>query len=760
MTNEHGHRVDEEEFRRLQRDFTDATEQFAAMNEVLTALGRSASDPDAVLDSVVESARRLCRCEAAAAYLIEGDHFVLASSVGLSSEFVRRIGEQPFTIDRATLLGRVTLDREISQIPDVLSDPEYGRQDVQRIEKFRTVMAAPMLLDDEVVGALSLVRTEVDPFDERAIALLEAFAAQAAVVVRNVHLVRELEERGIELARRVEQLEALSEVGGVVSSSLVLDEVLSNIIMNAVRFSGCDGGSIMEYVEDERCFSVRSAYASSAELLRKLRGIRVELETTLVGRAAREGHPIAVADLDTVELDPHLKLLHDDGWRSVLAVPVLRGERIIGALVVRRKRPGDFSDETVEFLETFASQSALAVWNAQLFRELETKTAELQVVSQHKSEFLASMSHELRTPLNAVIGFSEVLLERMFGELNDRQDEYLRDILSSGRHLLNLLNDILDLSKVEAGRMELAPSTFSVSSAMEYGLSMVRERAAMHGLTLSLEVDPTVDVIDSDELRVKQVLLNLLSNAVKFTPDGGHVAVVARRDGDELAVTVSDDGDGIPAEDRERIFESFQQGGRGTQREEGTGLGLTLCRRIVALLGGRMWLESVIGRGSTFGFTLPLDGPVAVPAPHPAEQANLPVVVVIDDDRASLDLMTAYLDGLGVQVVHARDGEEGLELIRAHGPAAVVLDIRMPGLDGWQVLTRVREDQAMSAVPVIIVSILDERSRGMTLGATDYLVKPVGREELVGALRRVGAVHSNSLPGRDRRAAPRPEGAG
>ena len=627
----------------------------------------------------------------------------------------------------------------------MLSDPEYGRQDLQEIGKYRTLIAAPMLLDDEVVGALSLFRTEVDPFDDRAIALLEAFAAQAAVVVRNVHLVRALEERGVELARKVEQLEALSEVGGVISSSLVLDEVLSNIIMNAVRFSGCDGGSIMEYVEEERSFSVRSAYASSAELLRKLRGIRIELETTLVGRAAREGHPIAVADLDTVDLDPHLQLLHDDGWRSVLAVPVLRGGRIIGALVVRRKRPGAFSEETIEFLETFASQSALAVWNARLFRELETKTAELEVVSQHKSEFLASMSHELRTPLNAVIGFSEVLLERMFGELNDRQDEYLRDILGSGRHLLNLLNDILDLSKVEAGRMELAASTFSIRSAMEYGISMVRERAGLHGITVTLEVDPTIDGIHSDELRVKQVLLNLLSNAVKFTPDGGHVAVAARHVDDDLVVTVTDDGAGIPPEDQERIFESFQQGRRGAQREEGTGLGLTLCRRIVALLGGRMWLESEPGVGSTFGFTVPLRGPAEDHPAAPADEANLPVVVVVDDDRASLDLMTAYLDGLGVQVVHARDGQEGLELIRALGPAAVVLDIRMPGLDGWQVLTQVREDEATRAVPVIIVSILDEKTRGMTLGAADYLVKPVGREELVGALRRVGAVHAGSL---------------
>jgi signal transduction histidine kinase/ActR/RegA family two-component response regulator len=710
------------------------------MNEVLIALSRSASDPDAVLDTIVESARRLCRGEAAAVMLIDGDHFALASSVGFSSEYVRHVAEHPFVLDRASLLGRVAEDRKIQQIPDVLEDPEYGRQDVQRIVRFRTSVAAPMLLDDEVVGAISLVRTAVDPFDDRELALLEAFAAQAAVVVRNVHLVQELEERGQELGRKVEQLEALSEVGGLVSSSLVLDEVLSNIIMNAVRFSGCDGGSIMEYVDDERCFSVRSAYASSPELLAKLRTIRVDLETTLVGRSALEGHPIAVPDLGAVELDPHLRLLYDDGWRSMIAVPVLRGERIIGALVVRRKTTGDFPDETVEFLETFAGQSALAVWNAQLFRELETKSAELQVASQHKSEFLASMSHELRTPLNAVIGFSEVLLERMFGDLNDRQDEYLRDILSSGRHLLQLLNDILDLSKVEAGRMELEPSTFPLRGALEYGISMVRERASAHGIEVSLEVDAELDTLDSDELRFKQVLLNLLSNAVKFTPDGGHVRVAARREGERVAVTVTDDGVGIRTEDRERIFESFQQGRRGAQSEEGTGLGLTLCRRIVTLLGGTMWLETELGVGSTFGFTVPIDGGVDTSRHSPSADADLPVVVVVDDDRASLDLMTAYLDGLGVRVALARNGTDGLELIRTLTPAAVVLDIRLPGLDGWEILDRVRADDATRAVPVVIVSILDEKHRGMSLGAADYLIKPVARDALVGALRRIGAV--------------------
>ena len=233
------------------------------------------------------------------------------------------------------------------------------------------------------------------------------------------------------------------------------------------------------------------------------------------------------------------QLLYEDGWRSVLAVPVLRDGQIIGVMVVRRKTPGDFSDEVLEFMETFASQSALAVFNARVFRELERKSAELEVASQHKSDFLASMSHELRTPLNAVIGFSEVLLERMFGELNERQEEYLRDILNSGKHLLELLNEILDLSKVEAGRMELELSVFPIRGVIEQALALVRERAALHGITVTVEIDPTLDLIESDELRFKQVMLNLLSNAVKFTPDGGHVAVRAAqhrtpadRDGD------------------------------------------------------------------------------------------------------------------------------------------------------------------------------------------------------------------------------------
>ena len=596
--------VSAEEHEQLRRDLDALRDQFEAADEVLSALGRSATDPQGVLTAIVESARRLCRSDAAHLYRLQDGVYQLIMSSGLSRESIAFMDEHPMPLDRDTLIGRVGLDRRTQQIPDVLADPEYG-YDLQQIAGYRTLMGAPMLVDGEVVGALNVWRTEVHPFDAREMAIVTAFAAQAAMAVHGVKLVQELESRSAELAKNVERLEALREVGEAVSSSLDVDHVLSTIAMHAVALSGTDGGSIMEYSDQDRCFMVRSVHRTDSTVVDRLRSIRIDLDETLVGRAARERRPIAVPDLDVFPLDPHLQILHDDGWRSLAAVPILREDQIVGSLVVRRKRTGDFTEETLDLLETFASQSALAMLNARLFRELEEQSVELELASTHKSEFLASMSHELRTPLNAVLGFSEVLLEQMFGEINERQEEYLRDIHGSGQHLLELLNEILDLSKVEAGRMELEYTSFDLSTLLELATSMLRERAALHGIDLRVETDGDLGAVYSDELRFKQVLLNLVTNAVKFTGDGGSVVVRAERQGPEILISVTDTGIGVPEADRERIFESFQQGGRGSSREEGTGLGLTLSRRLVELLGGRMWLESEVGRGSTFGFSLP-----------------------------------------------------------------------------------------------------------------------------------------------------------
>jgi signal transduction histidine kinase/ActR/RegA family two-component response regulator len=724
----------------LLRDHAELSAQFTATNEVLTAVGKSAGDPDAVLGTIVEAARRLCRADACQLYRFDGTYYRLSKSLGLDAELADYLAEHPLLADRNTLAGRVGLDRNIQQIADVLADPDYGRRDLPERAGFRTTMSAPLIVDDQVVGALSLWRNEVSPFDDRAVAIMGAFTGQAAIALRTVNLVQEL-------GRKVDQLEALSEVGDAVSSSLDLDQVLSTIVSNAVELSETDGGSVMEYSEADRCFSVRFAYGTGQAMLDELKGLRIGLEGTLVGRASLEGRPLVVADLADAPLDPHLEVMYKHGWRSLVVVPMHREGRIVGGLVIRRKAAGDFSEETVELLQTFASQSSLAILNARLFRELEEQSAQLEIASRHKSEFLASMSHELRTPLNAVLGFSEVLLERMFGEINERQEEYLRDIWSSGRHLLELLNEILDLSKVEAGQMDLDYSTFDVRDALEYSASMLRERATSHGIDVYVEVTPEVDAIEADELRFKQVVLNLVTNAVKFTPDGGSVTIQARAQGDDVVFAVTDTGIGVPQEERERIFESFQQGGRGASREEGTGLGLTLSRRIVELLGGRMWLTSEVGVGSTFSFAIP-----ARSTADTADEASaygpgqVPSVVIIDDDRPSMELLSAYLSGIAVQVSKARDGQAGLAAVRRTNPSVVLLDIRLPGIDGWEVLRLLKSDPVTAAVPVVIVSIVDEETRGAELGAAAYLVKPVGRDDLLATLTEVGAFGSGAQP--------------
>jgi signal transduction histidine kinase/DNA-binding response OmpR family regulator len=430
---------------------------------------------------------------------------------------------------------------------------------------------------------------------------------------------------------------------------------------------------------------------------------------------------------------------------------MLREGRIVGAMVIRRHPPGRVPQEIYDLLETFASQSSLALINAQLYRQLERQSAALEVASRHKSEFLASMSHELRTPLNAIIGFSEVLLERMFGELNERQDDYLRDIWSSGKHLLELLNDILDLSKIEAGQMVLNRSEFVVRECLEYCLSMVRERALKERILLSLEVDPQVGMLDADRLRFRQVVLNLLSNAVKFTPAGGRVGVRASIRDQDLIVEVVDTGPGVAVEDRQRIFDSFQQGARHAEQTEGTGLGLTLSKQILELHGGRIWVESETGQGSTFGFALPAGAgepaltslpPAGLDSGVPTELASGPgpTVVVVEDDRRSFDLLRVYLEAAGARVVSARDGEEGLDTVRRLSPAAVILDILLPGIDGWEVLAQLKADPETAAIPVVVVSMLDERGRGFALGAAEYLVKPVGKDPLLAAIHRAAVI--------------------
>jgi signal transduction histidine kinase len=321
------------------------------------------------------------------------------------------------------------------------------------------------------------------------------------------------------------------------------------------------------------------------------------------GRQAVQIHDITTArDCESPIRQP----LIDAGHRALLGVPLLSEDEVIGVLAVTRKTPGEFEPEIVRLLTTFATQSALAIQNARLFLEIEDKSRQLEVASQHKSEFLANMSHELRTPLNAIIGFSEVLTDRMFGDLNEKQEEYLKDIYASGTHLLSLINDILDLSKIEAGRMELELTDFHLPTALDNALTLVRERAGRRSIALHTNIDNRLGEIQGDDRKIRQVVLNLLSNVIKFTPEGGRIELGAVPKDGLVEVSVSDTGVGIAPEDQEKVFEEFRQVGTADKKAEGTGLGLTLCRKFIELHGGKIWVKSQVGAGSTFTFTIPV----------------------------------------------------------------------------------------------------------------------------------------------------------
>jgi signal transduction histidine kinase/DNA-binding response OmpR family regulator len=724
------------------RELAESLDQQTATSDILRVIARSPTDLEAVLNAVAESATRVCNAHDAVIQRIEGESFRTVARYGPIPE--PAVGDTR-PINRESVAGRAVVDRQTIHIHDLaaVTDEFPIVKMNQRRYGLHTILATALLREGVPVGAITVRRTDVRPYTDKQVALLETFADQAVIAIENTRLFEEVQTRSRELARSVEELEALGEVGRAVSSTLDLQTVLSTIVARATDLAGCEGGLIYEYDEATTTFHLRATHRLSAELTTALRAAPPRMGEGAIGLAAATRQPMQIAD--TLDVDayqgPQREAAVAAGLRALLAVPLLRDTQIVGGLVLGRRTPGGWPLALVELMKTFATQSTLAIENARLFDELQEKTRQLETASKHKSEFLANMSHELRTPLNAIIGFSEVLLERMFGELNDKQDEYLQDILSSGRHLLLLINDILDLSKIEAGRMELELGLFSLPEALEGSLTMLRERAARHGIGLSLAVAPGVGLVEADERKVKQVLFNLLSNAVKFTLDGGRVEVTAHPAGGAVAIAVRDTGIGIAPEDQEQIFEEFRQAGQGASAErEGTGLGLALTRRFVELHGGSIRVESRVGVGSTFTVTLPLrrtpaPAPVAeLPVPEPAGDG--PTVLLVEDDQRSADLLTLYLTGAGFRVAVARDGEEGLALARRLHPQGIALDIILPRLDGWEFLARAKADPELASIPVVIVSMLDERGKGFALGAADYLVKPVRREALLDALRR------------------------
>ena len=559
-----------------------------------------------MFDAVAANAARLCGVDDVTIHRVENG--------GLRR--VAHVGNVPVLADhRLPLLPggvneRVLSERRTAHIPDTHA-PSFVRQfpgSQHAAMGIRSLLATPLVHDGVAIGLIQLRRSEPRPFTDKQIALLETFANQAVIAIENVRLFQELEARTRELTRSVGELRALGDVGRALSSTLDLDTVLKTIVTRASQLAGGDACSVFEHDEATDAFDLRATHNLHEEVVALARRTPTRTGEGIQGRMAMMRQPVQIPDIAVEDAyrGPLRDILLRTGTRALLAIPMLREDELIGGLTVNKKTPGAFAPEVIELLQRFATQSALAIQNARLFREIADKSRQLEAASRHKSEFLANMSHELRTPLNAILGFSEVLAERMFGEVNEKQAEYLQDILSSGRHLLSLINDILDLSKVEAGRLELELGRFHLPNALDNALTLVRERAIRHGITLTQTVDAAVGDIVADERKVKQILLNLLSNAVKFTPEGGRVGLTATAVDGVMTIAVSDTGVGIAPDDQAAIFEEFRQVGReDARKQEGTGLGLTLAKKFVELHGGRIWVQSQAGQGSTFSFTLP-----------------------------------------------------------------------------------------------------------------------------------------------------------
>ena len=594
---------------RLFNETKEALERQTATSEILRVISSSPTDVQPVFDAIAEAAARLCEAFDAGIYHLEGERLRLVAHHG-PIPTPGPVGQFTIPLVRGIAVGRSVLDGRSIHVADIETEAEefaVGNEQLRRMG-VRTLLSVPLMREGVAIGAIGLRRTEVRPFTDHQISLLQTFADQAVIAIENVRLFKELQARNQELTVALAQQTATSEVLAVISGAqTAVQPVFEAIAQSARRL--CEALYSSVYRLDNQLVHLVAHNHQTPEAAETFRYAWPMPLTgdSFVARAIREN---AVVHTDMQE-DPTASAAliargKAVGHRRILVVPIVREGQPIGAIRVSRVERTPFAEQHIALLKTFANQAVIAIENVRLFKELEAANRELAAASQHKSEFLANMSHELRTPLNAIIGFSEVLGDRMFGELNEKQEEYLKDINASGGHLLSLINDILDLSKIEAGRMELELANFDLPTALDNALMLVCERAQRRSLTLDKVVDAGVGQIQGDERKIRQVVLNLLSNAIKFTPEGGRIEVAAVPKDELVEVSVSDTGVGIAPEDQEKVFEEFRQVGAADRKAEGTGLGLTLCRKFIELHGGQIWVKSQVGVGSTFTFTIPV----------------------------------------------------------------------------------------------------------------------------------------------------------
>ena len=591
---------------RLLTELRESLDRQTATADILRTIASTPGDSTRALDTIAETAARMFDASSVHVRRVNGKLLSLVSAAGQTAA-VMRDSLPAVPLEPGAYGSDCILENRQILVEDLASashdTPQGG---LSRSMGIHSAAYTPLTQEGQAIGVMVVYRADIRPFQPDELELMRGFADQAVIAIENARLLSELRARTDELAQSVGELRVLGEVSQTVNSSLDLQTVLTTIVTNSAKLSQTDAGAIYVYDEAGDAFALRATFGMDDRLIAAIRGQRIRFGTAGIGEAANTRAPVQIPDLRAGERSAITDIIAEAGFRALLVVPLLRADHVVGALVVRRREPGEFAAATVELLQTFAAQSVAAIVNARLFGEIEEKGRELAIASQHKSQFLANMSHELRTPLNAILGYTELILDDIYGAAPARMREVLERVQANGKHLLGLINDVLDLSKIEAGQLVLQLGPYSVRDMLQGVYVAVEPLAANKKIDLTLDLAKELPTATGDERRLAQVVLNLVGNAIKFT-DEGEVRIAARAGNGSVLVQITDTGPGIAEGDQLKIFEEFQQADNSATRAKGgTGLGLAISRRIVALHGGRLWVESEVGKGATFSVSLPV----------------------------------------------------------------------------------------------------------------------------------------------------------